>query len=271
MSMNNKRLRFGCHNFLNSKPLTYALTEEIVKAPFETVFAPPSALADMLKNGELDFALIPAIEYQRIPDLKIVPGFSIAAAGEVKTVLMFSDKLVEGINKVAVDFRSRTSVALLKILFKKKFGRNIETVEEEGSFEIPATMLGNADAALLIGDEAFLVDLEKFRVMDLSKEWFDLTGKPFVFAILCVREGVNIDEAIKYLTEAKAVGFENIISICDDATDKIGLSDEECRDYLLHRIRYELSEEDVEGMKLFFEYAVAEGLVDSSNISFYGE
>ncbi|MDH5542600.1 MAG: menaquinone biosynthesis protein [Nitrospinota bacterium] len=269
--MNSKRLKFGCHDFLNSKPLTYAITEKLIQPSFETVFAPPSALADMLKKGEVDFALIPAVEYLRIPGLKIVPGFSIASAGCVKTVLMFSDKLVEGIRKIAVDFRSRTSVALLKILFRKKYGRDIETVEVTGSFEVPPTMLSNADGALLIGDEAFQVDLEHYRVIDLSEEWHGLTGKPFVFAILCVRNGINIDEAVMQLAEAKAIGFENIVSICDDACDKIGISDEECRDYLLHRIKYDLDDEDIDGMKLFFKYASAEGAGEEKQVLFYGK
>ena len=55
--------------------------------------------------------LIPVIEYQRIPGLRVVPGIAIAAKHEVRSVLFVSKTPIEQVSTVAVDTASRTSVA----------------------------------------------------------------------------------------------------------------------------------------------------------------
>jgi len=258
--MGSGKLRFGCHDFLNSKPFTFPFLNGFLDSPFDTVFASPSKLSDMLFAGELDIAFIPSIEYARIPNLKIVPNFSIASTGEVKTVLMFSKGSVWNIYKVAVDRRSRTSVALLKVLFKEFYRSDVSIVNIKS--REPEKMLHSADAGLLIGDEAFGVG-DEYNVTDLSQAWFAFTGKPFVFAVLCVRDGVDASEAIKVLNESRAVGLEKVDDICKEANDKTGLDVEICRDYLEKRISYNLSGDELEGLTKFYELAEKHGFIES--------
>ena len=94
-------LRFGCHNFLNAKPLTFALTNGILKHNFELISDTPANLSDMLKEGRLDIAVIPSIEYARIPGLKLIRDFSISSLGTVNTVLLFSK------NEIMLLFKDR--------------------------------------------------------------------------------------------------------------------------------------------------------------------
>jgi len=260
------RLKFGCHDFLNSQPILYPLAQGLVETPFDMVLDSPAHLADRLRDGELDLAFIPAVEYARIPRLKIVPGFSIAAEGEVRTVLMFSRKKMEEIKTVAVDQRSRTSVSLLKVLMHGYYGRDVSfSIAQKGH-----DPLENADAALLIGDEAFKIPASGFHLYDLSQEWFRFTGKPFVFSILCVASGVDADVAIDALGKAKEIGKGMLDEICRKGSLELGIPHGVCLDYLSNRIRYDLTPQQIQGLKLFYELAGKYGVIHSvPDIVFY--
>lgn len=236
--------------------------EGLVEAPFELTLDSPAILAESLKTGELDIAFIPTIEYARIPGLKIVPGFSIAAFGEVKTVLMLSKNRVWNIEKVAADRRSRTSVALLKILFREYYRTEARIVTSRS--KKLKTMLKSADAALIIGDEAFKVKNEEFIVTDLSKAWFAFTGKPFVFAIICVRESVDASDAVYSFNEARKKNLELVDDICKKAAEEQGIPVEVCRNYLANCIRYNLDSDDLEGLKTFFSLAEKHGIIEKN-------
>ncbi len=245
------KLKFGCHDFLNSQPIIYPIKQGLVNTPFDTVFAPPGELADMLKAGTLDLAFIPAVEYARIHGLRIVPGFSIAAKGPVKTVLLFSKRPIEEIETVAVDHRSRTSVSLLRVLLAEFYGKEVEFAITP---DVHTLLDAAQDAALVIGDEAFR-DAPGHHVYDLSELWHRHTGKPFVFALLCVAPGCEADEAVAALHRAREAGKGLLDDICRDCAPRAGISMEACRDYLTNRIRYDLTEADLAGLRLFLDLA----------------
>ncbi|GMT42471.1 MAG: chorismate dehydratase [bacterium] len=255
----NRRLKFGIHNFLNSRFITYPLTQGLLEPPFDTVFAPPAELAERLQKGELDMAFIPSIEYARMENLSIVPGFGIASMGEVKSVVVFSRYELDTIENIAVDSRSRTSVALLKILLKEYYKRDVNfIVAEQDASNIPE----NADAALLIGDETFDLNATDYNLFDLSKTWHEFTGKPFVFALLCVAEGIDADYAVAALERAKAISLEKIDEIIRSGALELEISEDVCRDYLTNCLRYDLNNEDIVGLKMFFQLAVKNGIAE---------
>ena len=110
------KLKIGTIPFLNTKPITYGIERGLGEGRFDVEFHPPSTGARLLAEGKLDLVLLPTIEYARNEGLHIVPGISVAARGEVLSVLLLSDKPLSEIESIAVDDRSRTSVALLRIL-----------------------------------------------------------------------------------------------------------------------------------------------------------
>jgi chorismate dehydratase len=260
-------LRFGCHYFLNARVITFPITEGLIEFPYEIELAPPAELADMMKNGELDIAFIPAIEYARLKNLRIVPGFGIASLGEVKTVVMFSRYELDTIKSISLDSRSRTSVALLKILLKGYYKRDMEFITSSPDVD---DLSKHADAALLIGDETFDINPTDYNLYDLSKAWHEFTGKPFVFALLCVADGVKADDAIAALHEAKRKGFEKIEEVCRQASLELEIDETTCRDYLTKCMRYDLDSDDLEGLRLFFKLAHKNGLIESNpDLVFY--
>ena len=119
--MADRPLRISVVDFLNARPLTWGLLQD--PPPGVAVSRDlPSACAAKLASGEADVGLIPSIEYQRIPGLKVVPGLGIAASSEVRSVLLVSDVSREKIGSVALDPASRTSAALTRILLKRVYG-----------------------------------------------------------------------------------------------------------------------------------------------------
>ena len=119
--MSKPLLKFGMHDFLNASPLLLPLMEHGPNNGFQIVTDSPAVLADKLKSGDLDLAMIPSIEYFKSADsYLLLPNICIASRGEVGTVLLLAKKPLGQISSIAVDFRSRTSVAALKVLFTFK-------------------------------------------------------------------------------------------------------------------------------------------------------
>ena len=93
---------------------------------------------------------------------------------------------------MTLDSSSRTSHALLKILFRQKYNVSPEfaerTPDPSRAFE---NMFEDSDAALIIGDPAMRLAASAERlsltIYDLADEWRELTGLPFVFAVWATR------------------------------------------------------------------------------------
>jgi chorismate dehydratase len=183
------RPRLGHIQFLNCVPLYYGLVKNDVLLDVDLVKAPPRQLAEMLVAGALDAAPIPAIEYARhAEELVLIPDISISSDGEVQSILLLSQVAAENLGGkgVALTHTSRTSQVLTRILLAKHWG--VEPVYQEMPSDL-ATMMRDADAALLIGDDALRAyhqptDLLKY---DLGQEWKAYTGLPMVYAVWAVR------------------------------------------------------------------------------------
>jgi chorismate dehydratase len=183
------RPRLGHIQFLNCLPLYYGLVKSDAILDVDLVKAPPRRLAEMLVAGELDAAPIPAIEYARhAEDLVLIPDISISSDGEVQSILLLSKLPAEELDgqTVALTDSSRTSQVLTKILLAKHWG------VAPGYAEMPsdlASMLREADAALLIGDDALRAYHQPMAELkyDLGGAWKDYTGLPMVYAVWAVR------------------------------------------------------------------------------------
>lgn len=257
----------GIHDFLNSRPLLHPIRHGLVETPFTLVTDTPARLAERFAAGELDIAMLPSIEYARNPEAVIVPGSCIASLGKVETVLLFSDLALEDIETICVDPKSRTSVAMLSILFRERLGREpiIVTGEED-----PARMLRAADAGLVIGDRAFDLPSKRHLIHDLGELWYEYAGRPFVHALLCARKGGRWDAAVAALAEAKRVGLAHRELIAKEAAGP-HLPEERALNYLMSHILYDLAGEEIAGLSHFLDRAVHFGLAPSSELRWYGE
>jgi len=243
-------VRISVVDFLNARPLTWGLLHD--PPPGVSVSRDlPSVCAAKLASGEADVGLIPSIEYQRIPGLKVVPGLGIAASSEVRSVLLVSDVSREKIRSVSLDPASRTSAALTRILLKRCYGVSAEYRE------------GNApaDARLIIGDPALKTRLNGHVVLDLAAEWRAYSGHPFVFAFWALRESAATPEVSAMLRRSYEAGKNAFGAMIREESSSSGLSAAVVEDYLRHALHFELDAGDLEGLSLYYRLAAEEGLI----------
>lgn len=222
--------------------------------------AAPARCADLLACGQVEAALVPIIEYQRIPEVRVVPDVCVGSHSAVRSVVLVSkyDDLKD-VRRVALDASSRTSQALVKIIFREFLEREPEW--ESCSPNVQSMMAGH-DAALVIGDPAMKIVPQEFHVFDLASLWRRFTDTGFVFAMWMARTGAV--EAISGVNFASArdEGLEQMEAIVSHYERNILLSREEIRKYLTDNIAFHLDESLEKGMRLYFELASKHGLIE---------
>lgn len=249
-------IRVGAVNYLNTKPLVERLTDF---APnLDLSFDLPSRLADKLAAGELDVGLIPVIEYFRGDNYSFVPGVGIGSRGPVLSVTLFSRVPWADIRSVALDEGSRTSAALTHILLRKRYG--VRPRVEPLPIDAPAEA-ADTDAVLLIGDRAMRACLPAHRyAYDLGQEWADWTGRPFVYAVWAVRDGVDLGDTADAFRRAKEYGLAHAGAIAAREAPALGLDAGYCRRYFTNIINYDLGPAELAGLRRYYELAADLGL-----------
>ncbi len=261
--------RLGAVSFLNTKPLIYGIDRNLFPHNFEMTKAIPSSLAVDLMGGKLDVALIPSIAYAKnSPNLKIVPECGIIAHNDVRSIRLYFNRNLRSIRSVAVDISSMTSVVLTKILLAEKLEIKPEFIATEPNL---GRMLSVADAALIIGDSAlFKTPVAENTYLDLAEEWHDMTGLPFVFAVWAGKEGSISMEDTQAIISSKVLGLDNIDTVCRLAAEEYSTDFELVKSYLTTNIQFNLGEEEIAGMRQFFELAYYHGSLEYlPSLNFY--
>jgi len=259
-------LRVSVVRYLNTAPLVWGLEHDPRKR-YELSYATPAACAEALRTGRADVGILPSIEYQTIPGLKLIPHVAIASERKVESVLLVSKGPARKARRVALDAGSRTSAALVKILFARHWKADPEYVEAAPDL---ARMLEQADAALLIGDPALRValhgahaevsEISNLHIYDLAEEWWRLANLPFVFAVWAVRaERVRTPQAARTLTRdfqrSRDDGLAHLREIARAAAARLELPGGQLERYLQHSIQYRLDAPHCVGLESFYRLA----------------
>jgi predicted solute-binding protein len=220
---------------------------------FDLDFQIPAECADRLASGRADLGLVPSIELAR-QNLTVVPGTGIACHGPVRSILLISSRPPAEIGTLAADSSSRTSVQLARIILERRYGATPAIAPHPPDLR---RMLEAADAALLIGDSALRVDVERepYRILDLGGEWVEMTGLPMVFAVWAGRKEAATPEAEAAFRESCRYGRERIDEIAAREGPPRHFPPSVVWEYLSRRIVHELEPRDYEGLKLFLSYA----------------
>ena len=243
------KLRIGCVQYLNAKPLIHGYDGPVV-------FDHPSVLARDLSRGLLDVALVPVFEVLRDPRYLIADGVAIASDGPVHSVFLAHRGPLEKVRTIALDPASLTSVHLLQVLLAEYHGLRPQCVDA-------ATFRGEADAELLIGNQAIDFRHEHAKThefLDLGEEWKRCTGLPFVYAPWLIREDLpNAKEAADELRELGRAGVAHI----DEIVMKEKFHDADFRRrYLTHHIRFVLGPREKAGIAKFRELLGKQGFIE---------
>jgi chorismate dehydratase len=256
----NREPRIAASSYLNTAPLIwsfiYGSQRESVQLFTDTA---PARCAEMLASDEVDAALVPVIEFQRIPGVAIVPDVCVGSRSAVRSVVVAS-KLnnLKKVKRVALDESSRTSVVLVKIIFREFLGFEPEWETSPPNLK---SMLAGADAALIIGDPAMKISGDQFRVFDLATLWHDYTGLGFVFAMWMARENNTAAVRMIDFAAARNEGLANLDDIAAQYGRQIGLSPEEIKQYLTQNIALGMDDEMKKGLELYFELAYKHQLI----------
>jgi chorismate dehydratase len=278
------RVRISIVEYLNTAPLVRGFTHGPLRGKYELSFTVPSQCAEALRSGAVDVAIIPAIEYQRIPDLVILPNLSIASRKSVRSLLLVSKKPIQEVTRIALDRSSRSTQALTRILCEKLW--RIQPEFFEAAPDLPA-MLQQADAALLIGDPALQLAIAcapgarrdasgdlfslashaglsgsgSVYIYDIVEKWYALTSLPAVLAVWAARREAVTLELVQDFQDSLAFGFEHVDAIASEAAAEMNLPVADLRGYLLENIDYHLDEENLRGLTRYYEFAAELGLI----------
>jgi chorismate dehydratase len=222
---------------------------------FELEFRIPSQCADRLASGEADIGIVPSFELTR-QDLDVLPGAGIACHGPVRSILLISRRPPSQIRTLAVDASSRTSVQLARVILERKYNVRPEFLPHPPDLD---AMLGQADAALIIGDPALRVDLAAVEghIFDLGADWVELSGYPMVFAVWAARKGLATAELAEAFRDSCRYGRGHMEEIVQSESASRGFSRELVREYLTRNIVHELGPRDYQGMQQFLAWATA--------------
>ena len=254
-----KKIRVSLVHYLNSAPLGWAFLHGPFRDSFEIIPSSPARCADQLKSGEANIGLIPSIEYQRIPDLQVIPDIAIASLGKVRSILLVKPREKENIDSVAMDTTSRSSVVLTKILLKEVMRIRPKFVPHPPDLD---AMLKQCDAALLIGDAALGVNLDHYHTTDLCEMWVQWRKKPFVFAFWACRMDTSFPaDVVGQFQKAKQWGMERRDEIASVYSRRLKLENGFLLNYLLHNINYDMGPEHIRGLQEYYRLAEKAGLV----------
>ena len=204
----------------------------------------PSRLVPMLKNGEIDIALLPVAALNELPAYHIVSEYCISTEDEVASVALFSQVPIEEIETVLLDYQSRTSVMLCKLLFKKYWKKEVKFIEADGDDYFK--QISGRTAGLIIGDRALKFIDKTNYFYDLGAAWKSMTGMPFVFAVWVSMN--QLPEAfVSQFNTANGVGVSNI----DDVIKSNEFPEYDLSFYYRQNMSYKLTDIKRNSIKLY--------------------
>jgi chorismate dehydratase len=231
---------------LNTKPLLYGIRHHAVLEQIELIEDYPSNIAQLLIENKIDVGLIPVAIMPRLNEHYIITDYCIGADGPVASVCLFSDTSIEEVQKVYLDYQSKTSVHLAKILLKDYWKINVEFIDASG--EDFRELIKDTTAGVVIGDRALEQRTKSKYIYDLGEAWKKYTGLPFVFAAWIANKKLP-EYFVTAFNEANGQGILHLDKvIAENSSLHFDLEQ-----YYTEYISYRLDQEKRKGMELFLD------------------
>lgn len=244
-----KKIKISAVSYLNSKPFIYGLEHSEIINEIDLQLDIPSVCAQKLLEGKVDIGLIPVAVIPLLKEHYIISDYCIGAVGKVASVMLYSYVPLNEIKKVLLDYQSRTSVTLVKVLAKNFWKINPEWIRATDDFE---NNIENTTAAVIIGDRTFGLENKYPFSFDLSEEWQKFTHLPFVFA--CWVSTVKLSTGfINDFNQALKYGMDNRSALIDEL-EANGKYPTDIATYLTKSLSYEYDADKKQAMKLFLTF-----------------
>ena len=259
-------MRLGHINFLNVLPLTYGYAH-LGLSPTVGV---PTKINRKLAEGALDVSQISSIEFARMSDrLVMLPGICVRADVDVQSIVLISRRPIEQLDgaRVILTSKSATAQCLLKIILSKAY--NIKPQYETRAVPIEKPIDDDAAASLLIGDDALYIYHHRptdCYCYDVGREWHRLTGRSMVYAVWAARKNFDgIDEARALIDRALRYGLEHKSEAIRAELPSRAFTFEQLDEYLGGIIKWDMTAEHAESLKLYYELAKEIGQLERTS------
>lgn len=237
------KIRVGAVSYLNTKPLIYGFEQGKMRDEIDLLIDYPANIASQLINDKIDVGLVPVAILPLLKEHHVVSDYGIACDGEVASVCLFSDVPLHEIRTVLLDYQSRTSVALLKILLKEHWKISPQLVAGESNYE---NDIAGTTAGLVIGDRALTQRLKSKYIYDMGTAWKEMTGLPFVFAAWISNKKLP-QSFIGDFNEANGFGIDHLDEVIDQNPNSVF----DLKAYYTDFIKFRLNEDMFAAAKLF--------------------
>lgn len=263
--------RVGHINFLNVLPLSWSYAHGSDKGLILTRGV-PAVLNNDIVNHRLDVSNVSSIIYARDSDeLVILPDVCISTDGAVQSIILVSRKPIEDIkdDKIILTAKSATSHCLLKIILRSAYGAIPNYYIRHVTPENPIP--NDAAASLLIGDDALWLyhhQQPELYYYDLGAEWKKLTGKKMVYALWVANKNFASEQpemlqlVYDRIRHAFTQGLQHKKAAIESVIKDKPFTYAQLDEYLGPTIRWNLTDDYIDGLKTFYELAHKMNLIE---------
>lgn len=240
------KIRVSVINYSNTIPFSYGLNRsDYITQHSEFSSHQPAEGFEALYTDAVDISILPVATIPLFPQAHIVSDYCIGTLNTVASVKLFSKVPLEHISCITLDYQSRTSNMLAKLLAAKHWGINPSYMHASVGYEQDNSI----EAKVIIGDRAMQTYPAYPYSYDLAYEWYKAYNMPFVFACWVANKPIHT-EYIKAFNAALQHGI-NHIDEAIEASNKTTHFD--LHHYLHHNINYILDQSKREAMQLFLD------------------
>ncbi len=236
-------------SYFNTLPFRYGLKNAAISSQIDLQEDIPSICAQKLKFNQVEIGLVPVALLSELDTYKIITDFCIGANGKVDSVKLYSQVPLNEIKTVILDYQSKSSVTLTKVLDKFFWKTNFQFKDAVPGYE---QFISGNTAAVVIGDRTFSLNGTYLYEYDLAEEWKKFTDLPFVFAAWVTTSEVN-SNFIQAFNDALKTGVNNINKALSESTFNFP-SKFNPEDYLKNKIDYNLDDKKRIALELFLHY-----------------
>lgn len=238
-----RKIRVGAVSYLNTKPLVFGFEKGMMKDDIELSFNYPAKVAALLLENQIDIGLIPVAVIPKLAEHYIISDYCIGASSAVASVCLFSDVPLNEIKEILVDYQSRTSAALLKILLRDFWKISPILIDTSNGYQ---QNIKGTTAGLVIGDRALTQRQHSKYIYDLAEAWQEMTGLPFVFAAWVANKKLPAN-FVEAFGEATGMGLQHI----EEMVSSVNFKEYDMHHYYTHNIDYNLDDKKREAIQLF--------------------
>lgn len=243
------KIKISVVSYLNSKPFIYGLEHSKLIDKIDLQLDIPSVCAQKLIDGKVDIGLIPVAVLPQLKEKYVISDYCIGAEGKVASVILYSTVPLQEIKNILLDYQSKTSVLLVKVLAGNFWKIDPQWIPAKADYE--NDIEGNT-AAVIIGDRTFELENKYPYSYDLAKEWQKFTQLPFVFACWVANKKLP-DHFISEFNQALKFGIDNRTKLIAELVRQNTYSTDIAA-YLTINIKYDYDSSKEIALNLFLDY-----------------